>query len=172
LLKLICFFNSLKNLLLCSIISFKKSLRSLENLFSRLRLFKKLLSFFYSAEELLTIFILRPKGSKNIYLYAVLPVSTSQAKRVWSACASLRGKLRCVHRAAKGRCGAVLDTLFNERSSYTKIQSEALIERLRDVAVRCLIRSLMRGRHTPGYDPRRSSSGRGALRRVARYALQ
>jgi hypothetical protein len=31
--------------------------------------------------------------------------------------------------------------------------------------MRCLIRSLMRGRYALGYDPRRSSSGRGALRR-------
>jgi hypothetical protein len=41
----------------------------------------------------------------------------------------------------------VLDTLFNERSACTKIQSEALIERLRDVAARCSIRSSIRGRH-------------------------
>jgi hypothetical protein len=105
----------------------------------------------------------------------MLPVSTSQAKGVWSACASLREKLRYVHRAIKGRYGAVLDTLFNKRSTCTKIQSEALIERLRGVTVldtlfnersactkiqsealierlrgvtaRYSIRSLMRGRH-------------------------
>jgi hypothetical protein len=41
----------------------------------------------------------------------------------------------------------VLDTLFNERSVYTKTQSEALIERLRGVTARYSIRSLIRGRH-------------------------
>jgi hypothetical protein len=41
----------------------------------------------------------------------------------------------------------VLNTLFSERSACTNIQSEALIERLRGVAARCSIRSLIRGRH-------------------------
>jgi hypothetical protein len=41
----------------------------------------------------------------------------------------------------------MLDTLFNKRSACTKIQSEALIERLRNVTARCSIRSSIRGRH-------------------------
>jgi hypothetical protein len=65
----------------------------------------------------------------------MLPVSTSQAKGVWSVCASLREKLRYVYRAAEGRYDTMLDTFFNKRSAYTKIQSEALIERLKGVTM-------------------------------------
>jgi hypothetical protein len=42
----------------------------------------------------------------------------------------------------------MLNTLFNKRSAYIRIRSEALIERPRGVTARCSIRSLMRGRHT------------------------
>jgi hypothetical protein len=58
-------------------------------------------------------FIFGRWGARTHTFYVVLSVSTSQAKGVRSACASLRGKLRCVHRAVKRRCGGVLEALFN-----------------------------------------------------------
>jgi hypothetical protein len=85
-------------------------------------------------------------------IYTILGIASGLTGRQagrgsWPACWD---HWRCVYRATEGRCGAMLDTLFNERLACTKIQSEALIERLRDVAVRCSIRSLIRGRHALG----------------------
>ena len=69
-------------------------------------------------------------GSKDTHLHAVFPVSTSHAKGVRLACASLRGKLRYVHRwALRGVVGGVSETRERLRQEISTHQHQNTIQR-------------------------------------------